>query len=258
MGLLQDDLEITLQSVRILTPEDIKPAAIALRDFAWRHGRFRVAACHNIASKTSMTDVEGNVLATSVFGWTEDDRWWRTPELALHSPLPTACRYESEPFWCNAAGFHGSLPNPLMDAVDRSDFETRSFASAAIVVPVHLPFGQIGAVSFTLEDPLLTDLSETFAVHAPALGLLTRQFITGYVRARSAQARLPPMSLLSKREVACLRWAAVGKTDIEISLILKLSRATVRFHLRNASQKLDAVNKSQVLFKAAQLGYIAF
>lgn len=251
-----DDVESALLAVRIATAEDIGPAAVGLRDFAWSRGGFRVAACHNIASKRPMSDADGNVLATSVFGWTEQDRWWRSPLLALHSPIPAACRYESEPFWCNADGFHGRLPNRQLDEIDRSDFVERAFAAAAIVVPVHLPFGQIGAVSFTLDDVHKTDLSAEFEAHGAAVGLLARQFIAGYARLRAEPRRLPPMSALSKREVECLKWAAAGKTDIEISLILSLSRATVRFHLRNASRKLNAVNKSQVLFKAAQLGYI--
>jgi len=69
--------------------------------------------------------------------------------------------------------------------------------------------------------------------------------------------RLPSGSRLSKREVECLRWAAIGKTDLEISMIMSRSRATVRFHIHNASTKLDAVNRSQTVFKASQLGYIA-
>ena len=255
--MVQDELNTALRSVRIVAVDDIRPAAVALRDCAWERGRFRVAACHNIASKAPMTDADGEVLATAVFGWTENDRWWRTPLLALHSPLPAACRYESEPFWCNADGFHGPLPNPLLDALDRSDFESRSMASAAIVVPVHLPFGQIGAVSFTLEDDRSKlDLSAEFEAHGAVFGLLSRQFVAGYARVRAVRRRLPPLSSLSKREVECLKWAAAGKTDVEISLILELSRATVRFHLRNASRKLNAINKSPVLFKAAQLGYI--
>ena len=54
-----------------------------------------------------------------------------------------------------------------------------------------------------------------------------------------------------------LRWAAVGKTDKEISLILARSHATVRFHIQNAGEKMNAVNRSQTVFKAAQLGYIS-
>jgi DNA-binding CsgD family transcriptional regulator len=61
---------------------------------------------------------------------------------------------------------------------------------------------------------------------------------------------------LSKREVECLRWAALGKTDQEIAMIMSRSCATVRFHIHNAAIKLDAVNRSQTVFKASQLGYL--
>jgi len=40
-------------------------------------------------------------------------------------------------------------------------------------------------------------------------------------------------------------------------MIMSRSRATVRFHIHNASVKLDAVNRSQTVFKAAHLGYIS-
>jgi LuxR family transcriptional regulator, quorum-sensing system regulator CciR len=128
---------------------------------------------------------------------------------------------------------------------------------AAIVVPVHLAFGQIGAVSFNPLDRNKTDLSDDFQKFGDVLGLYARTFIASYVHAMGDLQRLPPGSRLSKREVECLRWAAIGKTDLEISMIMSRSRATVRFHIHNASVKLDAVNRSQTVFKAAQLGYIS-
>jgi DNA-binding CsgD family transcriptional regulator len=149
------------------------------------------------------------------------------------------------------------LPNPMLDTLDRADFIRRGLTPAAIVVPVHLPFGQIGAASYIPEDADRLDLQEEFAGYGVHLGLLTRHFISGYVRAMCDKERLPVGANLSKREVECLRWAAIGKTDLEIGLIIARSRATVRFHMHNASSKLDAVNRSQTLFKAAQLGYIA-
>ncbi len=60
---------------------------------------------------------------------------------------------------------------------------------------------------------------------------------------------------LSKREVECLRWAAVSKTDVEIAMIIRRSCATVRFHIHNAATKLEA-NRSQTVFKATQLGFL--
>jgi len=249
---------INLSAVRIATPKDVRPAAERLRDIAQEAVGFRVAMCHNIAVSQPMVDADGEVLATSVFGWTDDEaaRWWRVPRLALESPLPTACRYESEPFWCNAQGFRTSTPNPLLAALDFSDFERRALTPAAIVVPVHLPFGQIGAASYVPRTRGQVDVSEEFAAFGDTLGLLTRTFVAGYTRVMCRQERVPVGPMLSKREVQCLRWAAVGKTDSEISMIMLRSHATVRFHMRNASVKLSAVNRSQALFKATQLGYI--
>lgn len=244
----------TIRAVRVDSAADVRRAATALHDVAAAAG-FRVAACHNIAVKEPMVTNEGLLLATEVFGWSGTG-WWTTPQLALHSPLPAACRYESEPFWANADGIRTVQPNAFIGAIDLANFAQRAMTTAAIVVPVHLPFGQIGAASFNPLDPALTDLSAAFDLHADDFGLVARSFIGSYVRVMCRAQRLPAASRLSKREVECLRWAAIGKTDFEISMIMARSRATVRFHIHNASTKLDAVNRSQTVFKAAQLGYI--
>lgn len=247
-----------LDAVRIHQPADVAPAATALRDMAKSMFDCRVGACHNIAVKGAMRDADGTLLATSVFEWTDSgrDRWWRQPQLALVSILPTACRYESEPFWCNAEGIRTTHHNPLLGSLSLANFEQRVMAKAAMVVPVHMPFGHIGAVSFVPQDDAHVDLSSEFAAFGDMLGLYARTFISSYQRVMVAPERLPVGAVLSKREVECLRWAAIGKTDQEISMILERSRATVRFHIHNAATKLDAVNRSQTVFKAAQLGYI--
>ncbi len=218
----------------------------------------RAAPAHDIADKRTPVDVEGNLLARDVFGWPDDDRvWWRNSRIALDSPLTAACRFESQPFWANADGFRTRLPNSYLDSIDVTNFEKRAMTRAAIGVPVHLPFGQIGAVSFNPLDPDKVDLEQEFMDWSDALGLYARTFISTYVQVMGSIQALPPESRLSKREVECLRWAAIGKTDLEISMIIGRSRATVRFHIHNAATKLDAVNRSQTVFKAAQLGYIS-
>jgi DNA-binding CsgD family transcriptional regulator len=240
----------------ICTLDDIHDAALALNEAAATRG-LRVAACADIASKDPMVDAEGAIINGEIFGWMADDeRWWEDTRLALSSPLPRACRYESEPMWCNAQGFRTKWRNRYLEEMDLSDFRRRALCHAAILVPVHLPFGQIGAVSFPPMDPAKTDLSDDFALHGDILATFARRFIAGYVNAMRTQQWMPSDCRLSKREVECLHWAALGKTDKEISLIISRSHATVRYHVQRASEKLNAVNRSQTIFKAGQLGYL--
>ena len=244
-------------SVSIREIADIRGAAEALRAQAQALGNYWVVVADNIASKQPMADADGNVLAATVFGGTAAQTlWWKDTRLALHSPLARACRYECEPFWANADGFRTRQPNRYLLAIDLSNFEKRALTKAAIVIPVHLPFGQIGMAAFGVSDRERTDMSADYEAHGDTLMLLAHRFIAGYVKATKLRQTMPADCKLTKREVECLRWAAVGKTDREISLILSRSHATVRFHIQNAGDKLDAVNRSQTIFKAAQLGYL--
>lgn len=245
-----------LESVTVRCIDDIHDAAVALKTIAEERG-LRVCTCDDISSKEPMIDADGTILNADIFGWVEDGkRWWEDHRLALHSPLPRACRYESEPFWVNGDGFFSVWPNSYLDEIDLHDFSKRSLCEAAIVVPVHLPFGQISANSFVPIDSRQRDLSAEFAQHGALLGQVMRRFIAGYVQAMRTKRRIPTNCVLSKREVECLRWAAIGKTDMEISMILGRSHATIRYHIHRAGEKLDAVNRAQAIFKAGQLGYL--
>jgi DNA-binding CsgD family transcriptional regulator len=244
-------------SVTISSVSDIRPAAEALSNSIRQLGGYRVIMSDNIASRRPMTDANGAILAEAVFGFTQaDEKWWQDAQLALQSPIARACRYESSPFWVNADGFHTRHPNRYLDEIDLANFAKRAQMKAAIAVPVHLPFGQIGMAAFGVQSSDCTDLEGRFEAHADTLMLLTHRFVTSYVQVTRRRQWLPADCSLTKREIECLRWAAVGKTDKEISLILSRSHATVRFHINNAGEKLDAVNRSQTVFKAAQLGYI--
>ena len=247
-----------VDSVTVSSVETIAAAAAALSRFAAAHG-LRAALCADVAIYEPMVDAEGRVLAADIFGWLgEHERWWQDHHLVLRSPLPRACRYEAEPFWCNGDGFHTSAPNPYLDDIDFGDFFAARFrASAAIIVPVHLPFAQVSANCFVPADRSQSDLSVPFARLGATLGAVTRRFIASYVAAMRAQKRrIPGNCDLTKREVECLRWAAIGKTDREVSMIVGISHATVRYHLQRAAEKLESVTRTQTIFKAGQLGFL--
>jgi DNA-binding CsgD family transcriptional regulator len=252
----RETLEQLLDQVTITCPEGIHDAAVALARVAQERG-MQVAVCDDISSKEPMVDAEGTILNADIFRWLDDGaRWWEDHRLALHSPLPRACRYESEPFWVNARGFNTGWRNCYLEEIDLTDFEKRALCKAAIVVPVHLPFGQISASSFISMDHAKDDLSEEFALYGTLFAQVVRRFVAGYVQAMRTKRRIPSDCVLSKREVECLRWAAIGKTDKEISMILNRSHATIRYHIHRAGEKLDSVNRAQTIFKAGQLGYL--
>lgn len=204
-----------------------------------------------------MRDETGAILAEGAFGVEgPHGRWWENGLLSLQSPLAQACRYESAPFWADANGFRTRHPNAYLDEIGLEDFERRALVAAALVVPVHLPFGQIGMAAFGSREPDVPDMADLFSRHADTLMLLTHKFIGSYVQVSRRRRWLPANCQLTKREVQCLRWAAIGKTDWEIASIIGRAHSTVRFHIGNAAAKLNAVNRSQSIFKAAQLGYL--
>jgi LuxR family quorum sensing-dependent transcriptional regulator len=62
---------------------------------------------------------------------------------------------------------------------------------------------------------------------------------------------------LTPREKECMRWAAAGKSEWEISQILGISEHTSEKHLLNAKAKLGASNRVQAIAEAIRHGYIS-
>ena len=61
---------------------------------------------------------------------------------------------------------------------------------------------------------------------------------------------------LSRRCLAVLRWAAIGRTGAETSEIVRISERTVSFHAANARRKFDAPNSLSATTAAALLGLL--
>jgi LuxR family quorum-sensing system transcriptional regulator SolR len=74
----------------------------------------------------------------------------------------------------------------------------------------------------------------------------------GFRRILAAGWNIP----LSSREKEVLRWAADGKTFDEISEIMEISVATVKFHTRNAAEKLGTVNRTAAVARAVVMGLL--
>ena len=243
-------------AVRIRDRRDIHGAALALEEAARGIG-LRILVWHDLATLEPMVDADGQPLDCGAFGWDEAElAAWRNFDRALRSPLLRAARIAGEPVWINRHGIQASLRDRALEQVALEDFDDISPVAAAIVVPVHLPFGQIGAAILVSSDPARTSLAAEFARAEEALAPAIARFVSGYVAVSRDERYLPADSLLTSREIECLSWVAHGKTDFEISIILGCSHAGVRYHVTRACTKLGAVNRAQSVFRACQLGYL--
>lgn len=61
---------------------------------------------------------------------------------------------------------------------------------------------------------------------------------------------------LTRRELACLQWAALGKTANETASLIFLSEHTINFHINRAIKKLNASNRSHAVAIVVAMGLV--
>lgn len=116
-----------------------------------------------------------------------------------------------------------------------------------VTMPVHSPQGELGILSLSLDAlPLVAAPLTERAL--PYVHLLASHLHQAVRRISGLEQNYDRK--LTLRENECLRWTADGKTSSEIAQLLGISESTVNFHLANAMQKLDVVNRQQGVAKA--------
>jgi LuxR family transcriptional regulator, quorum-sensing system regulator BjaR1 len=117
-------------------------------------------------------------------------------------------------------------------------------------VPWHTVAGELGVVS--LRGPHL-DIDEKAR---PLLRLLALYYAE--VGRELAQAGDDAESVcpLTPRQLECLRWAAEGKSDWDISAILGVAEGTVGRHFDNIRARLDVATRMQAVVIALRKGWL--
>ena len=212
------------------------------------------AAATDIGSPRPPMGSDGRPLAETVFRWIDPKlRYWEDHSFALRAAFIHASRACAEPYYFAHGRFASWRPNQALDAITSEGPINTWGVGASIVAPVYLPRGVIGAVVWATPDEGF-DIEAAFAAHADEMHVLALKFVATYEDAVAGSDR--PPARLTRREIQCLKWAAAGKTDAEISEIVAISLPTVRFHITNATRKLGVVSRSQAVHRAATLGYI--
>ena len=214
-----------------------------------------VAASADIGSPEPVRSSSGRPFAEILFRWVDPDlRYWEDRGFALRSFFIQAVRVCSEPFYYAHGRLESWRSNAALDAMNRIGPDERFGVGAAIVAPAYLPGGVIGAVVWATADADFP-VEAAFSAHAPVLHALALHFVAAAHDQAARQSTAAPMQL-TRREIQCLKWGAVGKTDAEIGLIMRISVPTVRFHMTNAARKLNVTGRSQAIYRAATLGYV--
>jgi LuxR family quorum sensing-dependent transcriptional regulator len=152
--------------------------------------------------------------------------------------------------------FRTYRPYAWSDVLERREFdklEKEIFHSGSdfkmnfgFVVPIYGVSGYTGLASITAESDELTQPTR-------AALQLSSIYVHNKLLALRRSGEVKRINL-TPRESECLRWAACGKSDWDISEILKISEKTVNFHIENAKRKFGVATRVQLVVAAIRQG----
>jgi DNA-binding CsgD family transcriptional regulator len=214
-----------------------------------------ILTCADISSTRPVT-VRGNTPVAALFNFAPDaHEYWLQADLALQNAIVTILRWTAEPFYYDAGQIGGWRPLSIAPELERQAAKSNLSIVSAIVAPIHLPGGVIGAVGWASDQPGVP-VREIFQQRAAELHVMALRFISACNAAMHGEPQIRSYRL-TRREVQCLKLAAAGKTDDAIATILSLAVPTVRFHLKRAGEKLGASGRVRIVHHAAALGFIS-
>lgn len=236
--------------------DDLIAAANGLKEIGTCIHMPHPAVIDDYSSSRLLTVEDGRTL-TTVLGWEPElvDQWLQQ-KLHLVSPIAAVCRMSTKPFAWDAE----TVAKEIIKASGRTPIRWPLMPAqgfyGGITVPIHMPRGRTGSVSWYSRDARV-DVAAVLAEHADLLRLAAQHFmdLVYAIRVEQASGADAPLGF-SERELECLTWASLGRTDAEIGSVIHRSPTTARFHIDNAVRKLGARNRTQAVAIAAQHGLI--
>ncbi len=186
-------------------------------------------------------DAGGHILRIASDGWEGSDAFNYicfecNPLLAAIRENRT--RYRFSDFAPHESGEFGAYWEALSQARIGEALCATSYGPHRSITSLHLGFER-------------RDLTAEEALAIQMAGLILTE--------RLMEFSVPPTDAapaLTPRERDCLVLVAEGRSDWKISVLLRVSEATVRFHLNNARKKLGAVNRAQAVAQVVSRGLI--
>jgi len=251
--------EGTLQAAlrRLAAAADLVTAAQCLLDIGAAVELPAPSVIDDYSSDRLLTAEDGRAMA-SVLGWEESFQSdWVDQKLYLISPIAAVCRVTTKPFVWDAVAVAEAIREARARPPVSWHLTPERGIYGGLTVPVHLPRARTGSVAWLAHDPNV-DIRAVLDRHGEQLRLAAH-LLMDLVYASRVEITIensPPASPLSEREIECLSWAALGRTDVEIGESIHRSHTTARFHIDNAIAKLGARNRTQAVAIAVQMGLV--
>lgn len=126
--------------------------------------------------------------------------------------------------------------------------------SEGYTVPIHRPWGTPPASCSVVPGSVRLN-RRNFLVVAPMAAHLYQSLLNRQTNAISMEA-VNTSTVLTRRQCQCLELAAEGKSDWEISRILRISEGTVHKHIENVRTRLGVATRVQAIVLALRTGKI--
>ncbi len=216
-----------------------------------------IATSADVGDPSAMRGVDGQPYAETKFSWFDPEfDYWNDRTFALRSGFIQASRICAEPFYYDGKVLRSWRQNRALEYFNaHAEYESYGVESA-IICPCYMPAGVLG-VAVWANNKHVSNIADIFKENASQLHLLSLKFLSSY-RENVMPAEIPELPDLTRREIQCLKWAALGKTDNEIGTIMGVSIPTVRFHLANAAKKFGVFGRAQAVRVATSMGFIGW
>jgi LuxR family quorum sensing-dependent transcriptional regulator len=146
-----------------------------------------------------------------------------------HDLLPIESRRRVGPFWYSEVISRHKLSGKQKELYDAG---VAYGWQDVFAVPIHGPGSLQGLVTMATRQEL-----KLSPAHCAVLEAMAREV---WERCRTAEgfgmSDARPVQL-SPREIECLQWAAAGKSDADIAVLVGIKPATAHFHIERAKQR---------------------
>jgi DNA-binding CsgD family transcriptional regulator len=165
-----------------------------------------------------------------------------------HDLLPIEARRRTSSFWYSDIVAHRKL------TAEQTELHKAFLAYGwknAFAVPIHGPGSVQGLVTIATGDTLNLDTAD-----CAVLEMMGRSVWEHCRTSEGFGIFAPDRVRLSPREIECLQWAAAGKSDVDIAMLVGIKPATAHFHIEQAKRRLGVKTRVEAVAVGVLHGFI--